>query len=388
MPPPLPQIVVAHGGAGFFSKSSDQDVKRSLRASCTCAMSQLLTGNTALKAVNDAIVVLEDEECLNAGFGSNLTVNGQVECDASLMDGRTSNFGAVGAVSGVKNPIRIAHEVLRHGAQSDPLGRISPIMLVSSGARDFAESFNLLCPPETLVSPRAEQSWKKWKEELEKARAQAPPAIGAVAANSLITQVDGLHDRMDTVGAIACDQSGGLAAGVSSGGILLKLPGRVGEAAMYGAGCWASEQVACSVSGAGEYIMRATLARTLCEAIEEGSQNEEFDPHDALTKVFNDFVAMCSKRDERHSHAGAIILVKEEDEVGGYKSGSHKTIHPAFRKGYLRLWCAFTTDSMAISYASSLSSSSKPHAVVLRRPPRPPGNAVTTTPVYISALPL
>ncbi|KAI0775717.1 nucleophile aminohydrolase [Trametes elegans] len=313
---------------------------------------------------------MENEGCFNAGFGSNLTISGTVECDASLMDGRTGDYGAVGAVPGVKNPIHLARAVLQHSRLPDPLGRIPPLLLVSVGATDFASTRGMACTPESMVSSRARCQWENWKGVLDGAQASSVArhyTLAAEAAAGRSLQTDGLHDRQDTVGAVSLDAAGNLAAGVSSGGLLLKLPGRVGEAAIYGAGCWATQRTACSVSGAGEYIARANLARTICEATESAGEDE--DTHAILEKILGErFHKLCSECGETSPQAGVILVEKEIDDDGRVKP---------------RLWCAFTTESMAIGYATG--PSTKPRATILRRPAHPSGNGHS---VYIAALPL
>ncbi|OSD06872.1 N-terminal nucleophile aminohydrolase [Trametes coccinea BRFM310] len=382
------RIIAVHGGAGFhpLSKASDTEIKRALRSACIRASAVLGRGGEAsLQAVVDAITILEDNECLNAGYGSNLTMAGTVECDASLMDGRTGDFGAVGAVSGVKNPIRLSHSVLQYAGAPDPLGRIPPLyvtlirlecgnlfwvrMLVSTGAQDFARTRDMACPPESLVSSRAQREWEKWNTALEVARSAPVRSDPHTPSPSTAhrPRTDGLYDKQDTVGAIALDAEGNLAAGVSSGGLLLKHPGRVGEAALYGAGCWATNEVACSVSGAGEYIMRLSLARAVCEAVEAAGDAE--DTHSILNRILGEqFRKLCLARGETSPQAGILLMVKECNADGEFKP---------------RLWCAFTTESMSVGYVSG--PSSKPSVMILRRPARSSGESAS---VYIAALPL
>ncbi|KAI0663510.1 N-terminal nucleophile aminohydrolase [Cubamyces menziesii] len=359
------RIIAVHGGAGFHARSqlSDAEIKKALRMSCARALTVLTRGEKALQGVVEAITVLEDEECLNAGYGSNLTLSGNVECDASVMDGNTGDFGAVGAVRGVKNPVALAHEVLQHSRLPDPLGRIPPLLLVSAGAEDFARIRGLTCPPESMIAPRATLEWQKWKALLEDAQAATTQA----STLAPISCAGGLRDRQDTVGAVVLDGASLTAAGVSSGGLLLKHPGRIGEAAIYGAGCWATPHIACSVSGAGEYITRTALARIVCEAVE--AAGDDRDTHSILNTILGEqFHRACLQRGETSPQAGVLLLVKELDDDGHQKP---------------RLWCAFTTESMAIGYASS--SSPKPSAMILRRPARTSG---TSASVYIAALPL
>ncbi|KAI0823640.1 N-terminal nucleophile aminohydrolase [Trametes gibbosa] len=386
------RVVVVHGGAGFHphSHTSESETKRTLRSACAKALDTSESRGTALQGVVNAITILEDQECLNAGYGSNLTFSGRVECDASIMDGPSNDFGAVGAVSGVMNPIQLAASVLQYSRTPDPLRRIPPLLLVSYGAEEFARVGGMICVPESLISPRAYREWEKWKNTLADAQqASLSKADSSESASHNLQPlcVDGLHDRQDTVGAIFLDEEGNLAAGVSrylirctarlgyfnrrmcSGGLLLKLPGRVGEAAIYGAGCWATQHAACSVSGAGEYVTRMSLAKTTCEAVEAAGDEE--DTHEVLQRVIGQqFRKLCLDREETSPQAGIILLVKEHDNDG--------QVRP-------RLWCAFTTESMAIGYASS--SSSKPTATILRRRPGR-GGAGEASSVYIAALPL
>lgn len=189
---------------------------------------------------------MENDENINAGTGSNLTLDGTVECDAAIMDGSTGEFGGGGAVPGVKNPIKLAKAILCHSRQFDGLGRIPPLMLVSSGARSFAMQNGLeMVDPESMISKRAKEDWQKWMERYNDLREGMIPESKALLDAAV----------QDTVGAVAWDDCGNVAAGVSSGGLLLKNSGRVGEAAIFGAGCWAQQPsngktgVACSVSG-------------------------------------------------------------------------------------------------------------------------------------------
>ncbi|PFH53818.1 hypothetical protein AMATHDRAFT_73230 [Amanita thiersii Skay4041] len=334
--------IAVHAGAGMHSRTSEKRTKHALQQACLCALSSLSSSTTALSIVESAISSLEDDPYLNAGYGSNLTLDGRVECDAAIMDGATGDFGSVGAVSGVKNPIKIARMVLEHSRVPDKLGRLRPMMLVSNGARDFVTTTTSsagtkveLVPPESLITPQASNEWKMWKDRL----------ISASESVS-IGQMDGLDNIQDTVGAVAWSEGVGAAAGVSSGGLLLKDSGRVGEAAIYGAGCWAQRSMCCSVSGAGEYIIRAMLARSIGEEL---MKHVDADPHDILYRILVEkFWDPCRSRGEPYPNAGVVLLTSNEDT------------------NLVRLWCAFTTPSMAIAYASLRDP--VPKAIILRRP--------------------
>ncbi|KAJ6594084.1 nucleophile aminohydrolase [Mycena capillaripes] len=347
--------IVVHGGAGVHSKNSEPEVKKALRLACTQALAS--ENASALSLVENSIVSLEDSPLLNAGYGSNLTLDGTVECDAAIMDGRTDDFGSVGAVSGVKNPIRLARRILEHARTPDPLGRIPPLTLVSTGAHAFARSTSLdLVPSESLIAPRAQKQWDVWT-----ARLNAPGSVPVIDAPM---EEEVQNPFQDTVGAVAfVGASGELASGVSSGGILLKYPGRIGEAAVFGAGCWAQAPapdsdgrrrkvgMACSVSGAGEYIVRASLARRIRDTLNTDTA-EDVDVHAILHRVLaDDFWIPSRSPSNPDPSAGVILLTTEEDEDGQLMG---------------RLWCAFTTPSMAIAYASSENPLGK--ALILRRP--------------------
>ncbi|KAJ7287827.1 asparaginase [Mycena rebaudengoi] len=335
--------IVVHGGAGLHGTSSEAEVKKALRLACNNA----LGSDTALSMVETAIASLEDSPLLNAGYGSNLTLDGTVECDAALMDGRTGDFGSVGAISGVKNPIHLARRILEHSRVPDPLGRIPPLTLVSHGAHAFASSHAVeLVPPESLVTPNAQKQWTTWKSRL----ASADPTHPA--------DTSGLHAFQDTVGAVAWNPAANeIASGVSSGGILLKYPGRIGEAAVFGAGCWAQAPdgpkrpgMACSISGAGEYIVKANLARSISDAL-NSAHPADVDAHGILQRVLVDAFWLPSRTTSNPDPSAGVVLLTTEDDDDGRPVG--------------RLWCAFTTPSMAIAWATSDNARGK--ALILRR---------------------
>ncbi|KAH6913791.1 asparaginase [Coprinopsis sp. MPI-PUGE-AT-0042] len=274
---PLTAYVAVHAGAGVHQPSTEKQVKFVMKEACIKALNLSSTNKdpdssrcTALDMAESAIQLLEDNPYLNAGLGSNLTLDGTVECDAAIMEGASMGFGSVGAASEIRNPITVAKEILEYSKMKDKLGRVPPLTLVSAGATSFARSQGLTTIlPVSLVTPDAQRQWKKWKERLESSSADA--------TNGALTEEEQaeMHGTQDTVGAVAWDPLTGGAAGVSSGGLLLKWPGRVGEAAVYGAGCWAQQDivagqdigVACSVSGTGELIIRAQLARSIGEQV-------------------------------------------------------------------------------------------------------------------------
>ncbi|KIK67219.1 hypothetical protein GYMLUDRAFT_156342 [Collybiopsis luxurians FD-317 M1] len=366
-------FVAVHGGAGSHNSSSEKEIKQALRLACKNA----LQSGSSLDATEAAIMILEDDPNFNAGFSSNLTLDGSVECDAAIMDGR-NHFGSVGAISGVKNPIRVARALLNYSQVPDPLGRIPPLTLVSSGAHHFASenphTRSGMVDHHSMISERARDRWHYWKNRLTSVNS-------AEDTSNDVIEDESLHDLQDTVGAvISC--SGEMAAGVSSGGLLLKLSGRCGEAAVFGAGCWAQNicagsqmGMACSISGTGEFIMRSSLARALGKAFETSNsegQDEEVDPHAIIQKILVDeFWKLSQDLGEPSPNAGILLMTYED----GHDN-----------EPIARLWCAFTTPSMAIAYASS--KNPNPKSLVLRRPKSKPETPSDKASVYVTAFSL
>ncbi|THH16188.1 hypothetical protein EW146_g4414 [Bondarzewia mesenterica] len=341
-------LIAVHGGAGAHHQNANYEtaVKRALRFAINTTLPLLSSGTPALSIVTQAIASLEDAEPLNAGYGSNLTLSGRVECDASLMDGRDGMFGGVGALSGVKNPIRVARKVLDARKVQHPLGRVPPLLLVGEGATSFATENGLeTIEVHDLVSPRARQEWEMWRRRLEE-------QVGASLT------VDGnLHARQDTVGAVVLDGAGDLAAGVSRQVYVLQtsalsslLLTRRGidkwwapSEAIWACrrGCWAqqtgSTSLACSVSGTGELIVQSALARTLADAATASGPDP--DMHDILQSVLVDrFYNLWRQRGEAEPNAGVLLLSKEFDGetythvfTGLQRDSGVRSLHPAWR---------------------------------------------------------
>ena len=228
--------LIVHGGAGAATPLALQAERRSgLEAAFAAGWNILIRSGTALDAVVQATVTLEDDPLFNAGRGSCLTEDGTVEVDASLMDGSTFRAGAVGAVRNIKNAIRLARAIMTDGRH---------VFLVGEGAERFARAHGLPhAATDELITTRQYQRWQ----------AQQTPG------------------EPGTVGAVALDSSGRLAAATSTGGVMGKRSGRVGDAAVIGAGTYADSAIgACSATGDGEDIIRATLARTAVELIRDG----------------------------------------------------------------------------------------------------------------------
>lgn len=283
--------VAVHVGAGYHSKLKTDEYKKTMKLACLAAIRVLdQSGGQATEAAKEAIKVLEDAPSTNAGIGSNLNRLGQVECDASIMS--PEGFGAIGASSRICNPIEGALLVMEANQRGpDPkAGLVPPMLLVGAGADQWAEQNNVEVSndPRHKITEAALDNYSRYMSQIHK---------------------EDMELRMDTVGAVCIDRMGGVAAGVSSGGIALKLPGRVGEAAVFGSGCWAERKkelsAGCSVTGTGEQIMKAGLGRRCCEGKYDKGMFEILDESLGMFNVTEE-LAQYSER-----NAGLIYLRKD-----------------------------------------------------------------------------
>lgn len=239
-------ILVIHGGAGNISKERMNDslqvlYKNKLEEALKAGYSILENGGTALDAVEKTINVMENSPLFNSGFGSVLTSEGKVEMDASIMNGRDLNAGAVASVSRISNPISLARLVME---------KTPHVLLVSTGAEKFAQSQGIhLVDPDSMIAPHRLEQWKK----------------SHGISNNLFRIIQNLHsDKYGTVGAVALDKEGHLAAGTSTGGLMNKMPGRVGDSPIIGAGTYADDQTcALSATGQGEYFIRLAITHEI-----------------------------------------------------------------------------------------------------------------------------
>lgn len=220
--------VLVHGGCGRIEAATVPERLQGVRQAAARGFEILRGGGTSLDAVEAAVEVLEELPLFNAGRGSVLNADGEIETDASIMDGATRRAGAVACVRGILHPVRLARRVM----DTTP-----HVFLCGEGARRFAaaQGFPLLRPEELVVDVRRLQ----WE------RVRAAEARG----------------EHGTVGAVACDLQGHVAAATSTGGMVNKLPGRTGDTPLIGCGTWADARLAVSCTGHGEQIIRMTLAR-------------------------------------------------------------------------------------------------------------------------------
>jgi beta-aspartyl-peptidase (threonine type) len=262
--------LIVHGGAW--------DIPANLRKTCKDGVTRALergwrvleNGGSSLDACEQAIVELEDEPVFDAGLGSHLNRDGTVQLDAILMNGANLKSGAVVAVERIRNPIRVARLILE---QSEHM------LIAGYGAEQFALEHGMaLCSPAELITDHEADLWRS---------------------------LSGKVVNMGTVGAVALDSSGNLASGTSTGGTMYKYPGRVGDSALVGCGCYADNlSSAVSATGHGESIMKVVLAKTANDfvAAEKSAQTAAGDAIQLMTR--------------RTSGKGGLILLDRQGRPG------------------------------------------------------------------------
>jgi beta-aspartyl-peptidase (threonine type) len=248
---PTDPVLVVHGGAWAIPDDMVDAHLNGVRKSVAAGWKVLTKGGSALDAVEEAVVVLEDDETFDAGRGSFLNRDGRVQLDAFIMEGSTLRGGGVGGVERIRNPIRAARKILSESPH---------VYFVGEGAERFAAEHGLpLCDNSDLVIPREVERLKAFQAH---SAEEAPDLFAPTISH-------------DTVGAIALDASGNIAAGTSTGGTLNKAPGRLGDSSLIGCGCYAdNESAAASLTGWGEPIMKLVLAKWSVDRVLAGNAPE------------------------------------------------------------------------------------------------------------------
>jgi len=243
--------LVVHGGAGAMPRADmtrerEAAVRAALTRSLEAGVAILRSGGSSVDAVSASVVVLEDSPYFNAGKGAVFTHEGRNELDASIMDGATLRAGAIAGVRRVRNPILLARAVMEKSPH---------VMLTGTGAEQFARSIGV-----QLVDPsyfRTEERWNQLQDALRKAKSR--PHAQAWSDDAAM--------YLGTVGAVALDKQGRLAAATSTGGMTNKRWGRVGDSPIIGAGTYANAQCAVSATGWGEFFIRAAVAHDICARV-------------------------------------------------------------------------------------------------------------------------
>ena len=254
-----PIVLVIHGGAGVIERSrmtpaKEASYRSGLAAALDAGFAVLERGGTSLDAVTAAVRAMEDDPQFNAGLGAVLNHAGDAELDAAIMDGSGPRAGAVAAVLHVRNPVELARLVMEKSPH---------VLLVAGGAEEFALEQGVALVPRGYFRTEARERELEDAQRSERARALRPSRRSRVAAEPV-----GMGS-MGTVGAVALDRAGNLAAATSTGGLTNKHRGRVGDSPIIGAGTYANNE-SCAVSGTGqgEYFIRQVLAYDICALVQ------------------------------------------------------------------------------------------------------------------------
>jgi beta-aspartyl-peptidase (threonine type) len=265
--------LLVHGGAGTIPDELVDAYCASCEAAAAAGWLVLQNGGSALDAVEAAVQIMEDDPAPDAGRGSHLNRDGQVEMDAIIMDGASLNAGSVAGITRVRHPISLARRVMEE---------TDHIMIVGDSAERLAREGGLeLCPPEWFIVQRELDNWRQGKA----------PYRG--------------KESHGTVGCVVRDTHGNLAVGTSTGGTAGKLPGRIGDSPLIGCGGYADKRsAAVSATGWGESLMRVIMSKTTCDLVAGGMSAQE--AADAAVKLLV----------ERVDGRGGVIVVDRYGQLG------------------------------------------------------------------------
>ncbi len=279
---PNDPVLVVHGGAWAMPDDMVEAHLRGVRNAVAAGWNVLSRGGSAVDAVEAAVVIMEDDDTFDAGRGSFLNRDGKVQMDALIMEGATLRAGGVGCVERLRNPVRAARKILSESPH---------VYFVGEGAERFAAEHGIeLCRNEDLVIPREVERLRQYQAEANS------------HGNELFApETDDVTISHDTVGAVALDSNGNIAAATSTGGTLNKAPGRLGDSSLIGCGCYADdESAAVSTTGWGEPIMKLVLAKWTADRVAAGNL-----PEWAAKE------AMSYLKQRVHGHGGIIVLNAE-----------------------------------------------------------------------------
>lgn len=273
-------VLLVHGGAWAIPDDMVESHLRGVRQALAAGWNVLTRGGMAVEAVEAAIVVLEDDDTFDAGRGSFLNSDGKVQLDAMIMEGHTLRAGGVGCVERIRNPISAARKILEDSAH---------VYFVGDGAERYAEEHGIpLIENHELVVEREVERLRTAKQQVQ---LHTPTEFCG----------DSAFNSHDTVGAVALDIQGNVAAGTSTGGTLNKAPGRVGDSSLIGCGCYAdNDSAAVSTTGWGEAMMKMVIGKRACDSVRSGSH-----PQQAASE------ALDAMRRRLNGHGGMILLAPD-----------------------------------------------------------------------------
>lgn len=284
---PTDPVLVIHGGAWAMPDDMVAAHTQGVNNAVAAGWRVLERGGSAVDAVEEAVVVMEDDETFDAGRGSFLNRDGRVQLDALIMDGATLRAGGVGCVEHLRNPVRAARKILSESPH---------VYFVAEGAEKFASAHGVpLCKNQELVIAREVERLRAYQAEVAQ-REQKLDGNDLFAPTS-----DDVTISHDTVGAIALDAAGNIAAATSTGGTLNKAPGRLGDSSLIGCGCYAdNESAAASTTGWGEPIMKLVLAKWAADRVAAGNL-PEWSAQEAMNYL----------KQRVNGHGGIIVLSRD-----------------------------------------------------------------------------
>jgi L-asparaginase / beta-aspartyl-peptidase len=280
-------VLVVHGGAWAMPDDMVDAHIHGVTNALAAGWHVLERGGSALDAVENAVVIMEDDETFDAGHGSFLNRDGRVQLDALIMDGATLRAGGVGCVERLRNPVRAARKILSESPH---------VYFVAEGAEKFASEHGIpLCRNEDLIIPRELERLRRYQEQNARLGSDNDDS-GQVGKELFAPEIS--HD---TVGAVALDRDANIAAATSTGGTLNKAPGRLGDSSLIGCGCYADNlSAAASTTGWGEPIMKLVLAKWTADRVAAGNL-----PEWAAQEAMNYL------QQRVNGHGGIIVLNRE-----------------------------------------------------------------------------
>lgn len=251
-------VMLVQGGAGTWQPERSKPGLLGVRRSVETGFDVLKKGGSAFDAVTEAVASMEDDGVFNAGYGSSLNIDGQIEMEASIMEGKTLRAGATGLLRDIRNPVRLARIVMED---------TDHVFVVGEGAERLANIHNL--PRKNPFTELRLKYHREQKKAFLEGKTELPKLSELVKKNPNMF-------KLETVGAVALDKDGNVAAATSTGGFPLKLPGRIGDSPIIGSGTYADNETgACSATGVGEIAMRLVLAKTACNFMGDGKTAQE-----------------------------------------------------------------------------------------------------------------
>ncbi len=292
-------VIAVHGGAGTVHPDRAKPLLENVSEAAQIGFNLLKKGASSLDAVTEAVSTMEDSGLFNAGVGSALNLEGRVEMEASVMDGKTLAAGAAGLLTDVKNPVRVARLVME---------RTDHVFVVGKGANELARTFKLE-RRNMFTSPKL-ATYQAQLKSLQEGKFELPKLATLIKEHPDVFQ-------LETVGAVAMDNAGNLATAASTGGFPLKLPGRIGDSPSIGCGTYADNQSgACSATGVGEVAIRLVLAKTVCNQMENGETAQE---------AVEEAVALVGKRLPSIYNEMGLLAVDAQGRIGAAHSSPNLT---------------------------------------------------------------